>query len=320
MNTKPTNSKKQTPARPLRSDFTAYTLNHARVAQKRAARWRKSPVHTPSIAPRKEAMIMKLIHKPILAILAVLVVAGVTGTAYAAANGGLSSITALFSGAKRLKDARIVSVEVKNCHDVNAFNVVGGTGDGHAVRYYKVQDSANISDEQVVALAQSICRASYNPEADKKIMDEVSQRPENKDLLRGNAKGTITALDGQTIALQVSDDTTRSRQPFTERMPVSPDLVVLDGSGIQKSISSLKVGDVIYSSYRATGDALTKSETTATDQVDGGQQVLVFAYKQTPDQAVYDKFQKLSNTKAIEQVAPCKTTDSGYCTFDELHR
>lgn len=308
---------KDVPRSALRKDFAAYTMAHVLNAKKRALRFNKL-TQRQSQSIKQEGYLMKLRYKPFYAALTMLVVAGISGTAYAAANGGISSITALFGGEKKMTGARIVKVDLQNCHDVNAFNVVSGTGKGNTPRYYRIADNANISNKKMTDMAQSICRASYYPSAEKDLYEQIANVPQNKDKLVGNASGTIVGLSDSTIDIQISGDVTGNSKPFVEHFTrIDPDVMVLDGSGVSKKLNALKIGDTVDTDYRASGDALTKSESTSLDAVDWSQQVLVVVTKQSPDEKVYNEYKKLTRSGAIEQVAPC---DNGYCTFEQLQK
>lgn len=306
------------PQRSLQSDFTLKTLRRAHVAKKRASRWRRIHASRSDALAGKETLTMKLIHKPIFAAATIVAVIGIGGTSYAAVNGGLSSITALFGGSQRLRGSRIVKVDLQNCHEVNALNIVSGTGKGDVPRYYRVKDDAPISDQQMVNLAQGICRASYNP-AQQAALTKLMNEPQNKDKLVGNAEGKVMAVTDTSVDIQIAGDVTGNRQPFVEHLTnLDPQLLVLDGAGNQRTLKDVHVGDVVYSSYRAISTALTASETTPLDQVDWSKQVLVSIVQRSPYEAVYDQYQKLVADHMVEQVAPCTSDPSGYCTADQL--
>jgi hypothetical protein len=313
------NPQTQTPNRPLRSDFTAYTLRHAVVAQKRATRWQRFRTQS-SASAEKDTIRMKLIHKPIFATLALLIAVSIGGTTYAAVNGGLSSITAFFGSEQKINDARIVKVDLHNCHDVNAFNAAPGTSTGDTPRYYRISDDAHITNQQMVSMAQSICRAAYSNPTDQAIRHQIAEQPQNKNQLVGNAEGIIVGLTSHSIDIQIPKEDTDNRESFVEHITqIDTNLAVLDGTSTPKGLGALRVGDHIYSEYRATGAALTGSETTALNQVDWSRQTLVIVTKQTPDEAAYDHYKLLAQSKAVQQVAPCDQTASGYCTIDELN-
>jgi len=294
-------------------------MRHAQVAKKRAHRWGKAQYAAPNTSTR-ESIYMKLMHKPIFAVLTAAVVVGLGGTTYAAI-GGIDSITALFGGAKQLPSSRIVKVDLQNCHDVNAFNVVTGTGKGNAPRYYEVQANAHVSDQQMVSMARSICRASYNPQMQQSALASIQNMPQNRDKLVGNAEGTIVALTGHSMDIRVSGNVTSDRQPFVEHFTsLDPELAVFDASGMQQKLPTLQVGDVVYSEYRASGDALVSSETMPLNRIDWSKQTLVVVFKQSPDAAVYDQYQKLVSNHSVQQVVPCHATASGYCTFEQLQQ
>jgi hypothetical protein len=83
--------------------------------------------------------------------------------------------------------------------------------------------------------------------------------------------------------------------------------------------SDLKVGDHVAYSYRATGDALTHSETTAPNEVDYSQQTLLMVVKNTPNITAAIDYQKYSG-KDFHEVTPCHKTPNGYCTFEQTQQ
>ena len=295
-------SQTETPTRPLRADFTSYTMQHAQVAKKRAELWQHntSPNYTLS---KKETLYMKLIHKPFIATLGVALAIGIGGTAYAA-TGGLSSITALFAGSKPINaTTRVVTVDVKNCLDVNALNITAQGNRSNTSRYYQVKADAHLTNQQVVDLIQSVCRSSYSPASEQAALKAIKNQPQNKDTLFGNAEGTVVAVTNSSIDIQVSGDTTRSHQAFVEHITnLDPQLAIFDGNGVQTTLANVHVGDTVYSLYRATDGTIADTDSSASDQVDWKKQTLVVLFKQSPDAAAYDYFRQLTGEGLVKEV------------------
>lgn len=294
-------SQTATPKRPLRADFTSYTMLHARVARKRAELWRHnmSPDH---LTTKKEALHMKLIQKPVMAMLGIAIAIGAGGSAYAAV-GGLSSITALFGGSKPINGTtRVVTVDVKNCLDINALNITAQGNRSNTARYYQVKADAHLSDQQLVDLVQSVCRSSYNPESEQATLKTIDNLPQNKDTLFGNAEGTVVAITDNSIDIKISGQTTNSHQDFVEHITnLDPQLTVFDGNGARTTLASIHVGDDVYSQYRAI-DGTTHSEAPTPDQVNWSKQMLVTLFKQSPDAAAYDHFNQLMHDGLVKEV------------------
>lgn len=295
-------SQTETPRRPLRADFTSYTMRHAQVAKKRAELWRHN-TSSDHLTTTKEDLRMKPIHKPIMALLGIAIAIGAGGTAYAAV-GGLSSITALFGGSKPINSStRIVTVDIKNCLDINALNITTESNRGNTSRYYEVKANAHLSDQQVVDLVQSVCRSSYSPAGEQAALKAVDNQPQNKDTLFGNAEGTVVAITNSSIDIKVNAQTTSSHQAFVEHITnIDPQLAVFDGNGMQTTLATIHVGDQVYSQYRAI-DSTAHSEAPTLDQVDWSKQMLVTLFKQSPDAAAYDHFNQLVRDGLIKEVA-----------------
>lgn len=246
---------------------------------------------------------MKLVHKPLLATLGVALAIGIGGTTYAAV-GGLGNITALFGGSKSINSTtRIVTVDVKNCLDVNALNITAQESHANTSRYYQVKADSHLSDQEVVDLVQSVCRSSYNPANELATLKAIYNQPQNKGALFGNAKGTVVAITNSSIDIKVSGSTTRSHQDFVEHITnLDPQLTVFDGNGTQTTLANIHVGDQVYSQYRATDGSAANTESSPLDQVDWSKQTLVTLIKQSPDAAAYDHFNQLIQSGLIKEV------------------
>ena len=294
-------SQTETPMRPLRADFTSYTMRHARIARKRAKLWRHG-TSPDNLTTKKEALHMKLIHKPVMTMLGIAIAIGAGGTTYAAI-GGLSSITASFGGSKPTNSTtRVVTVDVKNCLDINALNITAHGNRSNTARYYQVKAEAHLSDQQVVDLVQSVCRSSYSPESEQAALKTIDNLQQNKDTLFGNAEGTVVAITDSSIDIKISGQATNSHQAFVEHITnLDPRLTVFDSNGTKTTLASVHVGDHVYSQYRAI-DRTTHSEAPTPDQVDWSKQILVTLFKQSPDAAAYDHFNQLVQDGLVKEI------------------
>jgi len=304
-----------TPRRPLRPDFTVQTI----------AKIGEEGVKRPGRRPKwKEYLQMKLLNKPAAALTAVVLAITIGGTAYAAV-GGLSGITALFGGQEDAGGgARIVKVDTQNCPHVDAFNITDHQRSAHATYYFKIKPSSRLSNQQVVAMVQGYCEADAEGVVNGLAVQKIQSEPQNQNtLVGGYVDSVITALSSQSLTIRsvvpyyapngsVNHVIT---QTFTK---FDPEFVVVNQGALQP-FSSLKVGDHIAVSYRATGDALTHSETLPPDQVDASAQTLVYVTKVSTHSSEYYEYQKYHGAE-FEQVTPCSKTTSGYCSVEEYYQ
>jgi hypothetical protein len=304
------------PARPLHKDFTSQTLN-AIASQAAKPSW---------LAQWKETISMKIIHKPIIAILALTATILMGGAGVYAAANGWSSVTALFGGEKKLdQGARIVAVDVQNCFDVNAFNITTRDRPGDAPKYFKLKATSRLSNDDVVRMVKATCEADYDAKAnDTPVVHDAYNLAQNQHLVAYFGDSIITALTDSSISIRTlnttmkANGTTDSRpldQTFTQ---IDPDVIVIN-EGARVPFNSLKVGDHISISYRATGRALTDSETLAPDQLDTSAQTVAIIFKVSKNMVDYYNYQKYRDTD-FEQVVPCDKTAIGYCTVEEYQQ
>jgi len=301
-----------TPSRPLSTDFTVNVmaaLDKGAQAPKRRPQW-------------KEYIQVKFTRKSATGLAVFLATLAVGGSAYAAV-GGISGIRALFGGQKTLSDgSRIVTVHTQDCPHVDAFNIVDKERTANGTYYYKINADSKLTNAQVVHMVQGYCEADAESVVNGKAVQSIEARPENKNKLVGNyGDSVITALTPTTISLR-SDESFRDvnnkivshtvNQAFGH---IDPHAVVINRGKIE-SFSTLRVGDHVAVEYRATGDALSHSETIAPDQIDYSAQTVVIAIRVSQHMSEYYDYTKY-NSKDFTQVVPCSKTAIGYCTVDQ---
>ncbi len=274
----------------------------------------------------KEFIPMKFrnMHKPAIAGAACMLVLVAGGTTYAAVNGW--SVQTMFGGQKDLGNGqRIVKVDAKNCPHVDAFNITNKNRSRDASYYYRVASGVNLTNDQVVDIVTTTCEADAEGAANSPTNQAIRAmlaKPENVDkVVGGYGDAIIAALTPTSITIQFPTGGLNTRlqgtttQHFTQ---IDPAVLVTNGPALS-TYSALKVGDHVFVQYRASGDALNNSETISPDKVDASQQVVVGIQKLSPamqkyfeESAIFSKYRK-----DIEQVAPCTSQPSGYCTDAE---
>jgi hypothetical protein len=293
------------PRRELGADFTTNVLASLDKKAEKRPKW-------------KEYIQVKF-HKPAIATAVFAVTLIVGGTAYAAVGG----ISALFGGQKDVGGGdRVVQVDTQNCPHVNAFNITNKHRSANSSYYYKIKASSKLSNQQVVDMVRGACEADAEGVANGKISQSIWEMPENKNkLVGGYADSVITAISPTSISLRSvipygSNKGVENKTIDQTFGRIDPSAVVVASGKIQ-SINTLKVGDHVAISYRATGDALAHSETIAPDKVDAGAQTVVIVTRVSKYASQYLDYQKYHN-REFEEVAPCDATDIGYCTFEEM--
>ncbi len=293
------------PRRALRADFTNQITHHI------ASHPRKT-----GVLVIWERSIMKFFTKPALAIATVGATLAIGGTAYAAIDGW--NISALFGGQQNLPGGdRIVRVDTDNCTYISALNFLTHNTEPNTL-YYKVKANSKLTNEQVVQMARGNCFTQQQAEFDQAVFNSVLNTPQNKGkIVGGYIDSVITAISPTSISIEsdipMGPEIKKVKQTFNH---IDPNVLVYS-SPHKIAYSSLKIGDHVSVSYRASGDALLHSETIAPDQINAGEQVLVTINKNTPDMAAAVSYQKYNQTE-FEQVVPCTVQSSGYCTLDEL--
>ncbi len=299
------------PRRELRSDFTSTvlaSLNGAERPSRRRPKW-------------KEYIQVKLLHKPAAFAAAVLATITIGGTAYAAV-GGIDGIRALFGGEQRMNDgSRVVQVDTKACPHVSAFNITDKNRSSNGTYYFRIKPNSKFTNTQVVHMVQGYCEADQEGVLNGNVAAPIDQRPENKDTLVGDyADSVITAITPASLTIHsiipYGTNSGVETHPVTRTFThIDPNVVVIN-KGATEPFSSLKVGDHISISYRATGNALLHSETQPPDQLNPDEATVVIITRVSQHASEYYNFQKY-NSKDFEEVKPCKSTPSGYCTISE---
>ncbi len=303
------------PGRQLSSNFTNETIARLRNGERSQPRpWWKEFI------PVK----FRTMHKPVLAGMACAVTLVAGGTTYAAVNGW--NVQTMFGGQKDLGNGqRIVKVDAKNCPHIDAFNITNKNRSSDSSYYYRIKPGVNLTNAQVVDVVTTTCEADAEGAASTpahQAINAMLAEPENVGkVVGGYGDATVTELTASDITIQFATGGLNTRvkgvttQHFTH---IDPAVVVTDGTALS-TYSALKVGDHVFVQYRASGDALSHSETTSPDEVDASQQTVVGIQKLSPAMQKYfeDSAMLSKYSKDIEQVAPCTSQPSGYCTDAE---
>lgn len=299
------------------------TKSNAKPARNLKASFRKDIVNYLDDNPRrtrmsmiKEFLSMKFYPKPVIAIFAIITFAAAGSTAYAAV-GGWPGIQALFGGQEKVENARIVKVDTKNCTIMSSFNITSKEQEQGSY-YYKVKDDSKLTNEQVVQMVHGYCEQDRSSKTTLDILTELNKNPLNKDTVVGNyIDSKVTAISSSSISLEsdipVGTEVKTFQQTFSQ---IDPQVIVYEGMK-RLSLSDIKVGDRVSVSYRASGDALTHSESTIAASGEG--QVIVTIAKNSKDFTASVNYQKY-NGKEFEQVIPCSEDSSGYCNAEQYHR
>lgn len=296
------------PRRGLGADFTNNVTSY--LAQNPRVSWRKR---------LKENIKMKWFTRPAIAVatIAFTVIAG--GSAYAAV-GGWPGVAALFSSQQDMADgSRIVKVDTKNCKYANVFTYANPSIEQDAW-YYRVKPGSKLTNEQIVQMVQGNCFVQEQVEFDKEVISEaLSSNPLNANVVGGYIDSVVTGISPTSISI-------RSVVPYYNRGETQPqlktieqtfdniasDVLVYENTN-KISLGNVKVGDHVSVKYRAAGNESALSP----DSIDPSKQVVVAVVKNTGDLTAAVDYQKY-NGHEFEQVAPCETHPSGYCTLDEL--
>ncbi len=298
------------PHRPLRAEFTHNVID--RVSQR--------PRHR-GIARIMEVHHMKLFTKPMIATAALVVAVVASGTVAFAAVGGWPGVSALFGGQHDLPNGdRIVRVDTDNCLDPHAFNMpeLEKRQDKHNTMYYRLKAGSKLTNEQVVQMVRGNCFAQEQATFDQKALQTaLDKNPLNKNtVVGGYIDSEVTAINDTSISIKsVIPYNTELRTINQTFNHIDPDVFVYQSPN-RLTLKDIKVGDHVSIKYRATGDALSHSETITPDRINTDQQVIVAIFKNTADATAAVDYEKYNGSE-FEQVAPCDQ-NGGYCTYEQL--
>lgn len=295
------------PRRGLKVDFTKKTVAHIRANPRKP--WWRSP----------KELLMKVLDKPAMAIAGLVVTIAVSGTAYAAVV-NWPNITAMFGGEQQTNGGRIVQVDTKNCGTrVSAFNITKPANERDtSTRYFKVKNGSKLTNDQITQMVFGNCEQDAQADALKDVMkNSIIYKPENLNkTVGGYIDNVVTAISPTSITLEADypygETLKHLKAVFTH---IDPAVEVYYKTG-KLAFSDLKVGDHVAYSYRATGDALTHSETTAPSDVDYSQQTLLMVVKNTPNITAAIDYQKHLGSD-FEEVVKCDKTPTGFCNVEE---
>ncbi|HSW78065.1 MAG TPA: hypothetical protein VLG36_04665 [Candidatus Chromulinivoraceae bacterium] len=263
----------------------------------------------------KELVTMGLLKKPAMVFSVAVACLAIGGTSYAAV-GGWSGIQAFFGGEKKVDNARIVTVNTNNCTITSALTLTS-YDKNKSTYYYRVINGSKLTNDQIVQIAKGYCESTAQSQATFNLMGELNKNPLNQGtVVGGYVDSTVTAISSSGIRIHseipMGDTIEKVDQTFPK---IDPNVIVFSGSQ-RLTLADIHVGDHISLSYRATGDALTHSETIQPDQVNTNAQVVVSISKNTNDFTAAVNYQKY-NGKEFEQVVPCSTDTSGYCNAEQ---
>ena len=260
---------------------------------------------------------MKYYTKPVLAVFAILVLAAAGGTTYAAV-GGWPGIEAMFGGQKKIDNARIVKVDTKNCKITSAFSIT--SKDQKDLYYYKVNDGSKLTNDQVVQMVKGFCEVGQGSQASLDLVAELHKNPLNKDkVVGGYIDSKVIAISDTSISIEsdvpIDEEVKTVKQTFSR---IDPQVIVYQGA-TRMALADIKVGDHVSVSYRASGEALSRSETINPSDVNPDQQVVVAISKNSGDLTAAINYQKY-NGKEFEQVVPCADGPNGYCGAEQYYK
>lgn len=296
------------PRRPLRADFTKNITDHVSENPRKRG-----------LAHLMEMKYMRFFTKPVFATAAITLAVVASGTTAFAAVGGWPGISAMFGGQHDLPNGdRIVRVDTDNCLDSHAFNMpeLEKRQDKHNTVYYKLKAESKLTNEQVVQMVRGNCFAQEQAAFDQKVLLEaLDKNPLNKNaVVGGYIDSEVTAISDKSISLKsvipYNTELKTIEQTFNN---IDPDVLVYQSPN-KLGLKDIKVGDHVSIKYRATGDALSHSETITPDKINTDEQVIVAIFKNTPDMTASVDYAKYNGSE-FEQVAPC---DGGYCTYQQL--
>jgi len=295
---------REIPRRELSKGFTATIINELE----------NRPYQT-LFSRSKELFAMNLLKKPAMASAAVIACLVIGGTSYAAV-GGWSGMQAFFGGEKKVDNARIVTVNTNNCTITSAFNITSHNKN-ESVYYYRVINGSKLTNEQIVQFVKGYCESTAQSQATFNLMDELNKNPLNQGtVIGGYIDSTVTAIGDSGISIHSEVPIGNTIEKIDQTFPkIDPNVIVYSGNQ-RLALTNIHIGDHISLAYRASGDALTHSESIRPDQVDTSAQVVVSISKNTPDFTAAVNYQKY-NGKEFEQVAPCSTDTSGYCNAEQ---
>jgi len=295
------------PQRSLRNDFTHAIVNYL---DEHPRRRRRDII--------KDVLLMRYFTKPAVALVAIIAIVSVGGTAYAAV-GGWPAIQAFFGGQKEVENARIVKVDTENCTITSAFNIISKDKRQDAY-YYKVINGSKLTNEQIVQMVRGYCEVGNESETRLNILAELEKNPANHHtVVGGYIDSVVTAISATSISIEsdmpIGDKVEKIKQTYSR---IDPAVIVHEG-GRRIALSDIKVGDRVSIAYRASGEALEHSETIDPRDVDTDDQVVVVVSKNSADLSAAINYQKY-NGKEFEQVVPCSEDPSGYCTAEQYHQ
>jgi hypothetical protein len=288
------------PRRELSATFTQTITNHIQAHPR------------PRRRMSLKELFMKILDKPAIALAGIVATIAISGTAYAAVV-NWPNISAMFGGEQQTEHGRIVKVDVQNCRTDNAFTIMKPADQRGEPRYFMVKKESTLTNDQVTQMVFGNCEQG----AQSEVLLNTTTPMEN--VVGGYIDNTVTAISAQSITLEsqvpIGESIQRVKKTFNR---IDPAVQVYYKSEAMK-FSDLKVGDRVGFSYRATGKALSHSETLNPLDLNTDEATIVLIIKNTPAASAAIDYQKHYG-KEFEEVVPCEFNLTGYCDVSEYHQ
>lgn len=306
-----------TPRRELSADFTQNTLHKLAEPRRRFSRIKETF--------RMKFATFTRAHKPAAIALALLGTVVISGTA-SAATIGWPNVVALLSGQKNLSDgSRVVQVDTKNCRFITALNITKTKTSPNSTYYYRVKPASPLTNEQITQMVQGNCDSEAESVLNQQAITQITGKSPydgTSGLVGGYIDNVITAISPSSVSVKFTMPMVQNNKQVYKNYAqtfnhIDPKIIVID-KGKQISLSDLHVGDHIALSYRATGDALLHSETTAPGDINTDETTLAIVVKDSPSITAMLQY-RAHNSTDFEEVTPCSSQPTGYCNIEQLN-
>ena len=239
---------------------------------------------------------MKFWKKPLVAVLAgVVLVAAVGGTTYAATDGFTKpfSLNNIFGYKEtETEQGRIVQVKTDNCSSV-ALTSAASTSD--RTLYFRIAKDAKISTDDALKYVQGYCESLRQP-----VLPEVYTRLEKRDPARNTpstllaTNGTVTRADAGTITISGGGAPAETYRKFAS------DAILESSSGYDQA-----------KRHQGGRNVLLFARPSSSEAPD----TVVYVRQASDEETLYLKFSEESSDyrRDVTRVEPCTSDPSGYC-------
>ena len=260
-------------------------------------------------------------HKPAVALAACAAVIILSGTAYATTDGftKLPSFLNIRQANEQVLPSgeKIISVDTQGCHIVQWDETARKLTATDRTFLYRLKPSATITPDQVTQMVQGKCEFEAQTSTSTRqsaLATYLAAHPADKDtLVGGYASEIITAITPTTLSThgesQYNGSIKKYDLTFTH---IAPDVTVASAGSGTATWSDLRVGDSIAYVYRATGNALTHSETTPPWDINTNEATIMYVERNSENVRAYFDFTN-HNGIDFEEVVPCEKGAGGYC-------